>query len=48
MNTLFTILFFINEISRLSGSLVLLLICASLFTALLVMLVCVLKRSHHE
>jgi len=43
MNTVVIFLFVINEIARLSGSLMPLLVCASLFIALLVMLICVLK-----
>jgi len=48
MNTLLIFLFIINELSRLSGKIVPLLICASLFTALLIMLVFVLKGRPHE
>ncbi|MEJ5075775.1 hypothetical protein [Erwinia sp. MYb535] len=48
MNTLFMLLFILNELSRLSGYLMPLLVCASLFLALLVMLICVLKGGFNE
>ncbi|MBD8165418.1 MULTISPECIES: hypothetical protein [Erwinia] len=48
MNTLLTLLFVLNEISRLSGSLMPLLVCASLFMALLVMLIFALKGMFNE